>query len=120
MKLPQTKPMTLRSMEPAGTGLEKIVASSLRRAPAGQGPVLAWAVACGQAVSLRTFALDFQQGILRVRVPDAGWRKELQSLAGQYLAVINRYTSEGVKRIEFVVGQAESASSIKDARALRP
>jgi len=91
-------------MEPAGPGLEKIVAGSLRRAPAAQGPVLAWPIACGQGVASRTVALDFQQGILRVQVPDAGWRKELQSLAAQYLAVINRYTGESVKRIEFVVG----------------
>jgi hypothetical protein len=92
-----------RAMEQVGAGLEKIVVGSLRRAPAGQGPVLAWAVACGPAVSARTRALDFVQGILRVQVPDAGWRAELQTLASQYLAVINRYVVESVKRIEFVV-----------------
>jgi hypothetical protein len=102
--------MTLRPMQPTGPGLEKIVAASMRRAPAGQGPVLAWPIACGQAVGARTVALDFQQGILRVRVQDVGWRKELQSLAAQYLAVINRYTSESVRRIEFVVGSGENAS----------
>lgn len=90
-------------MEPAGPGLEKIVAGSLRRVPAAQGPVLAWPIACGLAVASRSVALDFQQGILRVQVPNAGWRKEMQSLAAQYLAVINRYTAESVKRIEFVV-----------------
>ena len=99
-----------RAMEQAGGSLEKIVASSLRRAPAGQGPVLAWAVACGHAVAVRTRALDFDQGILRVEVPDWGWRAELQALAPQYLAVINRYVAESVRRIEFViVDKAESA-----------
>ena len=68
-----------RTMEQAGAGLEKIVASSLRRAPAGQGPVLAWALACGHAVAVRTRAIDFVQGILRVEVPDWGWRAELQA-----------------------------------------
>jgi hypothetical protein len=104
-------------MEQAGAGLEKIVASGLRRAPAGEGPVLAWPLACGHAVSKRTRALDFTQGILRVEVPDAGWRAELQSLASRYLAVMNRYTSESVKRIEFVT----SAGGIADegARATR-
>ena len=92
-----------RTMEQAGAGLEKIVASSLRRAPAGQGPVLAWALACGHAVAARTRAVDFVQGILRVEVPDWGWRAELQALAPQYLAVINRYVAESVKRIEFVI-----------------
>jgi len=92
-----------REMEHVAFGLEKIVASGLRRAPAREGPVLAWPLACGQGVAARTKALDFGEGVLRVEVPDAGWRAELQSLAPQYLAVINRYVAEGVKRIEFVV-----------------
>jgi hypothetical protein len=92
-----------RAMEQVGAGLEKIVAGGLRRAPAGQGPVLAWALACGHAVAGRTRALDFVQGVLRVEVPDWGWRAELQALAPQYLAVINRYVVESVKRIEFVI-----------------
>ena len=91
------------SMEQAGLGIEKIVAASLRRAPAGTGPLLAWPIACGQTVAARTSALDFDDGILRVEVPDAGWRAELRSLAPQYLAVINRYTGSNVRRIEFVV-----------------
>ncbi len=92
-----------RSMEPVGPALERIVASSLKRAPSGHGPVLAWPLACGQAVAARTRALDFAQGALRVEVPDAGWRAELQALAPQYLAIINRYTAESVQRIEFLV-----------------
>jgi len=60
-------------------------------------------LACGHAVAGRTRALDFVQGVLRVEVPDWGWRAELQALAPQYLAVINRYVAESVKRIEFVI-----------------
>ncbi len=99
-------PMT-RAMQQAGAGLEKIVAGSLRRSPAGQGPLLGWAIACGQAVAARTRAVDFAMGTLRVEVPDAGWRTELQALAPQYLAVINRYVAESVRRIEFVVAGKE-------------
>jgi len=45
-----------------------------------------------------------------VEVPDWGWRAELQALAPQYLAVINRYVAESVRRIEFVIlDKAESA-----------
>ena len=90
-------------MEPIVAGLEKVVASSLHRAPAGQGPVLAWPLVCGATVSGRTHAMDFASGVLRVEVPDASWRAELQRLAPQYVGVINRYVSESVKRIEFVV-----------------
>jgi Dna[CI] antecedent, DciA len=103
--------MMNRTMEQAGAGLEKVVAGSLRRAPAGQGPVLAWALACGHAVAVRTRALDFVQGILRVEVPDRGWRAELQALAPQYLAVINRYVAEGVRRIEFVIPDGAAGES---------
>ena len=92
-----------REMEHVAPGLEKIVAAGLRRAPAGAGPGLAWPLACGQGVAARTKALDFAEGVLRVEVPDAGWRAELQSLAPQYLAVINRYVAESVKRVEFVL-----------------
>ena len=101
----------IRAMEQAGPGLEKIVAGSLRRAPAGQGPVLAWALACGHAVAVRTRALDFAEGILRVQVPDWGWRAELQTLAPQYLAVINRYVAESVKRVEFVIPDEDAGQS---------
>jgi hypothetical protein len=109
-----------RTMEQAGAGLERVVASGLRRAPAGQGPVLAWPLACGHGVAVRTRALDFVQGILRVEVPDWGWRAELQALAPQYLAVINRCVAEGVKRIEFVVpdrGAGEGARATQTKRA---
>ena len=105
------------AMEQAGAGLEKIVASGLRRAPAGQGPVLAWPLACGHAVASRTRALDFVQGILRVEVPDWGWRTELQTLAPQYLAVINRYVAESVRRIEFVVPERPAGEGARATRA---
>ncbi len=105
-----------RTMEQVGTGLEKIVARSLRRAPAGQGPVLAWAMACGHAVAGRTRALDFAQGILRVEVPDWGWRAELQELAPSYLAVINRYVVESVKRIEFVIADQATGEGARAAQ----
>jgi hypothetical protein len=90
-------------MEHASAGLEKIVSRSLRQAPPGEGPLMAWPLACGHAVSGRTKALDFAEGILRVEVSDKGWKAELQVLAPQYMAVINRYVGESVKRIEFVV-----------------
>lgn len=90
-------------MEPAGSDIEKIVARSLRQVPPSQAPLLAWPVACGSAVAERTRAVAFQDGVLRVEVADAGWRSELQALAPRYLAAINRYTSQIVRRIEFVI-----------------
>lgn len=90
--------------------LEKVVAGSLRRAPVGQAPVLAWPLACGSAVAARTGALSYDKGVLRVEVPDAGWRAELRHLAPQYVAVINRYSSSQVNKIEFVIRPARSCA----------
>jgi hypothetical protein len=90
-------------MEPAGTGLDKIVARSLRQVPPAEAPLMAWPVVCGSAVAERTRALSFADGVLRVAVADAGWKSELQALAPRYLAAINRYTTQIVRAIEFVV-----------------
>ena len=51
----------------------------------------------------RTRALEFSRGVLRVEVPDAGWRAELQHLAHRYVAVINRYKVGTVNKIHFVI-----------------
>ncbi len=90
-------------LEQAGSDLEKLVAQSLRQAPPAQAPLMAWPVVCGSAVAERTRALGFIDGVLVVAVTDAGWKAELQVLAPRYLASINRYTVEPVRRIEFVV-----------------
>jgi len=90
-------------VEQAGRGLEEIVAQSLRQAPAGETPLLAWPLVCGSGVAERTRALSYMDGVLRVEVPDAGWKQELQTLAPRYLAAINRYATAPVHRIEFVL-----------------
>jgi len=69
---------------------------------------MAWPVVCGSAVAERTRALSFEDGVLRVEVAGPGWKAELQGLAPRYLAVINRYTVEAVRRIDFVVTRADA------------
>lgn len=71
---------------------------------------MAWPVVCGSAVAERTRAVSFADGVLRVAVPDTGWRSELQGLAPRYLGAINRYTTEPVRKIEFVVMRSDGAS----------
>jgi hypothetical protein len=88
-------------MESLASTLEKVVASSLRRAP--DGPLLAWPLACGSAVAARTRALGFRSGVLWIEVPDAGWRTELRHLGARYLFALNRYSAATVSRIEFVL-----------------
>lgn len=98
-------------MEPVGTGLDKIVAHSLRRAQPLEAPLLAWPLVCGSVVAERTRALDFTRGILRVEVADAGWKRELQDLAPRYLRAINQYVQQDVHRIEFVVASRSSSAA---------
>jgi hypothetical protein len=99
-------------LEQAGTGLEKIVANSLRRIPPGDAPLLAWSLVCGSIVAERTRAISFVDSILRVEVPDAGWKREMQNLASRYLVALNRYCSAKVVRIDFVI-QNESPDESK-------
>ena len=96
-------------MERAGSDLERIVVQSLRQAPRTQAPLMAWPVVCGSAVAERTRAIQFLDGVLRVEVADNGWKSELQALAPRYLAAINRYTVEIVRRIEFVVASTDNS-----------
>jgi predicted nucleic acid-binding Zn ribbon protein len=101
------KPEELR-LDLAGSDLDKIVARSLRQLPPAQAPIMAWPVVCGSAVAERTRALTFVDGVLQVAVADTGWKSELQQLAPRYLASINRYTVQPVRRIEFVITRPEN------------
>ena len=90
-------------MERIAPALERVVLNSLHQASASDAPLLAWPLACGSAVADRTRALEFSKGVLRVEVPDAGWRAELQHLAPRYVAIINRYKVGTVDSIHFVI-----------------
>jgi predicted nucleic acid-binding Zn ribbon protein len=99
------------SMEQAGIGLDEIVAKSRRKLPAFETPVIAWPIVCGSVVSERTRATGFRDGVLTVEVANAGWKSEVQRLAAQSLAGINRDTPDAVRRIEFVVASSEIANA---------
>jgi hypothetical protein len=100
-----------RNLEPASHDLQKVVVNSLRRAPKTEAPLLAWPLVCGSRVAERTRALDFVEAVLRVEVPDQGWRTQLMALAPHYVAAMNRYSAQPVRRIEFVVAGSRSATA---------
>ena len=110
---------TKSSLQPAAAGLDKLVLQSLRKSPPAEAPLLAWPVACGSAVAARTRAIAFEDGILRVEVPDAGWRRELQALAPRYLAALNRYLKGKVTEVEFIVAGRKRAASVSHHRNSR-
>jgi hypothetical protein len=95
-------------VEAIASTLEKVVARTLRRA--SDAPILAWPVACGSAVAVRTRAVSLHGGVLQVEVPDVGWRAELMHLAPHYVAAINRCSAVRVDRIEFKVASIEHRS----------
>ena len=95
-------------MEPAGSGLQKVMADALHRVPAEDSPLLAWPLACGTAVADRTRAVKFEDGILRVEVSDAAWREQLKSLAPRYIATLNQYVGRRVQGISFVVSRVST------------
>jgi len=90
-------------MQSSRPTLTKIMRDALRRAPSGEAPVWAWPLVCGAAVAGKTKAVAFEEGTLRVVVPDSNWRAQLTDMAEQYLAAMNRFVGPAVKRIEFEV-----------------
>lgn len=97
---------TRGGLEPASSGLQRVVADAFHRVPAEEAPLLAWPLACGSVVADRTRAVKFEDGILRVEVPDAAWREQLKSLAPQYISTLNQYVGRRIKGISFVVAKA--------------
>ena len=70
--------------------------------------MLAWPLACGTLVAEKTRASALEDHILRVEVPDRGWREQLKSFAPRYLATVNQYSSSRVLGIAFVVAGERS------------
>lgn len=83
--------------------LQQVLVDAVRRAPAEDVPLLAWPLACGSAVADKTQALAFADGELLVKVPDAAWRTQLLSLAGEYLGQLREITGGRVQRLRFVL-----------------
>jgi predicted nucleic acid-binding Zn ribbon protein len=91
-------------MQQARVTLQKIFADKICHQAGGEAPLLAWPIACGAAVAEKTRALSFTDGVLVVAVPDAAWRKQLQSMSEQYVTRVAQLAGRVVKGISFVVG----------------
>jgi hypothetical protein len=93
-------------MQHAGSTLRKIFRDNVCR-EGTDAPLLAWPLACGMKIAERAQALSFADGTLTVAVPDETWRRQLQSFAPQYVAVMSGVSSQKVNRIEFVVTRTQ-------------
>ena len=65
----------------------------------------AWPLAVGPELARRTEVLGIEGGTLRVRVPDAGWRKVLHRMQPQILAHLREIAGDlAPRRMGFVDG----------------
>ncbi len=91
------------------SALRKIKAKTNRQPASAKdledAPVLAWPLVCGPAVSARTRALAYRNGVLHVEARDETWRTQLAEFAPTYVAALNQIVSEHVQHIEFVVAE---------------
>ena len=98
----------------AGNGL---AASVFASAPARLALIKsAWPFAVGPELARRTEVLALEGRTLRVRVPDAGWRKALHRMQPQILDRLRTIAGElGPSRLGFSEGQVAAPPEAKPA-----
>lgn len=93
-------------MEPVRTGLRQIMSDLLRARPAEEAVLLAWPLVCGREVAERSQAVAFNDGNLIVEVPDAVWRRQLQSFAARYVSGYEGLLGPLVRNVQFKLQQS--------------
>ena len=88
-------------MQSARSDFGKLAARILNTAPADESVVLAWPLACGSAVAKRTEAISFADGTLWIRVPDAGWKDQLEGFSARYCQKLSELSGVKVDRIRY-------------------
>jgi hypothetical protein len=92
--------------------MDRAVTRSLasRLFPAGSPQAIAllratWFLVVGPELARRTEPISLEQGTLRVRVPDARWRKALHKMQGQILPRLREVAGElAPRRLGFLEG----------------
>lgn len=95
-------------MQSARQDLQSLAARVLKDAAPDEAVVLAWPLVCGSAVAERAKAVAFENGTLRVLVPDRGWQMQLEAFSAHYKERLSKLAGVVVSRITY---QAASASS---------
>ena len=91
-------------MQRLGHFIPATLAALLRKAPLSDEKVaFAWRTAVGSTLD-RVTSVSFKDGILRVRVKDAAWQREIEKAAGIVRQRLNAILGDGVVRgIDVVV-----------------
>ena len=61
----------------------------------------AWPVACGKAMSERGTVVGYADGVVRIRVDDVVWLRQLTSMRGQLVGEVARIAGVRVSEIHF-------------------
>ena len=105
--------------------MRRLVDASLARRLFGAVPFrtlalvrAAWPRAVGRDLARRTEVIALEAATLRVRVPDARWRKELHRMQPEILARLREIVGDlAPRRLGFVEGPIAPAPSPEEARA---
>lgn len=79
----------------------------------------AWPVAAGHAVSARTFVSAFQDGIVRVTVPDTTWQRQLEMSQAQLRSDLANISHVAVTDILFVLPENVAPVRVTESRPVR-
>ena len=96
-------------MQSARQNLKSLAARILQDAAPHEAVVLAWPLACGSAVAERTQALTFANGTLYVRVPDAGWKAQLEAFSARYSQKLSELSGNRVNDISYELARSSSS-----------
>jgi hypothetical protein len=67
----------------------------------------AWPVACGKAMSERGTVVGYADGVVRIRVDDVVWLRQLMSMRGQLVGEVARIAGVRVSEIHFEMKRNE-------------
>ena len=90
-------------MLPISSPLQKIAADLLRSALPDEAPLLAWPIACGAAVSGRTRAVSFADGVLTISAPDKAWCTQLAGFSDSYLQKLAAICPTKISQLRFMI-----------------
>ena len=99
-------------MQSTRRDLKNLTAHILKGTEPSEAVVVAWPLACGSAVAARTEAVDFVNGTLRVRVPDSGWKAQLEDFSQTYLQKLSELSGSRINRIFYEVARPSAAMKI--------
>lgn len=61
----------------------------------------AWTIACGRALAERSSVVSFDEGLVRVGVPDAAWLRQFLAMRAQLVRDVSQIAEVAINDIHF-------------------